>query len=163
MRPGAKIGIAAACVVVAVAGSFATQKHELRLASLAGAAPASDETWEGGWMMEGPIACGHGVCSDDGSPGRGRQIEYVVKAEYKQLLAKVESEVLQRGGKRTEGLEMYDEFELGDWSITMEHGRFDPVTGITHDDPRYVRVMMHTSWDENPVGKAWRVIRRWHP
>ena len=131
--------------------------HSFRV--LEGIAPISDETHELGWGMNGLIIGGLGRSSDDGSPSRFRQIEYVFKANYDHIKQELENEAVDRGSKPSDGGQKTDWRTSEDVSVRIEQGRYDPKTGMTHDEPGWVRVTLRFYRSEGNQGYISRWVR----
>ena len=121
--------------------------------------PVSDETREYGWGMDGAIILGHGMRSDDGSPSVSRQIEYSFEGDVERVARDLEGEILSEGGKVVENA-WYSRWKTAEGvSVSVDEGRFDPRTGITHDDPGWIRVTIHMVRDDGRRGYVNRWIR----
>lgn len=109
--------------------------------------------------MGGPIGCGHGYCSDDGPALRQRTKEYVYKADYEQVIQTARVEAVLKGGKE------FDQPGGQDWqfpdgsSLSVCHGKYDPVSGFTDEKLPYVRVTVMASKEEGWAGVGWRWVR----
>lgn len=147
----------AACVIFTTVHSLSPP--DVSFDFLAGKVALSDETSEFGWRMDGLIACGHGICSDDGPAVRQRTKEYVYKADYKQVIQIARAEAFSKGGKE------YDQPQAKAWefpdgtSLWVCSGKYDPVSGITDEKLPYVRVTVSASKEEGWAGVGWRWVR----
>lgn len=103
----------------------------------------SDKTYEMGWAMDGPIATGHGVSSNDGPSTEQRQIEYTFKANYQKLVARASAEIRAKGGVQTEGIGDHRWLLSRNVGVIISPGRFESSTGNELPEKGWVRVTLY--------------------
>jgi hypothetical protein len=145
--------------IVCILGLASTARPAIDFAFLKGRKAVTDETREGGWMMDGVVGCGHGHCADEGAPSWGRQQEYTYQTDYKDLCRRADAEVARMGGRETEGIGDH-RWELpSNVSLYISPVRFNPVDHCDYDDPGWVRVTVCQGGEEGAYGRCVRWFR----